>query len=253
MRLWRSAAILQTGASDRLRVSLAAAEQGFELKGKRLLRADLAGLPDALAEEPGAIVSGGIGFVRRGLSLQGAEIPDFPDYPPSLLPFLGRDVRRGTLREALALPDGTAFVKPADATKLFTGFVVEGVPSTYAVSGLPMDTPVWISGRVDFLSEWRCYVVEGEIERAGHYRGDPLLFPDPALPRAALAAMQRAGEAPVSFVLDVGVAATGGTLVVEANDGYSVGNYALSPLQYAHLLETRWDEMVATPDFSLEL
>lgn len=248
MRVWRRAAVLQTGALDRLRVSLAAAEQGFELKGKHLLRTDIHGLPNALAEEPDAIVAGGIGFVRRGLELRSVAVPDFADYPPSLMPLFGRRIWRSTLGEALDLPDGTAFVKPAEETKLFTGFVVEGTPSTYAVSGFPMETPVWVSERVEFVSEWRCYVIEGIIEKAGQYRGEPLIFPDAQVPRAALAAMQGSGEAPVSFVIDVGITAEGRTLVVEANDGYAVGNYALTPLQYAHFLETRWDEMVGAND-----
>ena len=246
MRVWRKAAILQVEGSERLRTSLAAAEHGFELKGKRILRAPVAGLQAAMDEEPDAIVAGSIGFVRKGLGLVGAEVPELPDYPRSLAPFLGRTIRRGTLEEALRHEDGRWFVKPAALTKLFTGFVVDGTRSTFEASGLPMDTPVLIAEAVRFASEWRCYVVEHEIARAGNYRGDPLIFPDAARIRAMLATMIEASEAPISFVIDVGVTEGGETLLVEVNDGYAVGNYALPPLEYAHLLETRWDQMTLT-------
>lgn len=245
MRVWRKTAIVQRGGSERLRVSLAAAAHGFELKGKHLIHVPVGDLESALSDEPDAIVVGSIGFVRRGLAIRGVDVPVFEDYPPSLTAFLGRELRLTTLGEALDRTDGPWFVKPAEFTKLFNGFVADSVRSTFEASGLPPETRVWISSVVRFVSEWRCYVVEREIVKAGHYRGDPLVFPNAARVRSMLAAMVAAGEAPVSFVIDAGVTDRGETLLVEANDGYAVGNYALAPIEYAHLLETRWDEMVA--------
>lgn len=35
----------------------------------------------------------------------------------------------------------------------------------------------------------------------------------------------------------------GKTLLIKANDGHSLGNYNLHSVEYAKLLEARWDEM----------
>jgi hypothetical protein len=80
------------------------------------------------------------------------------------------------------------------------------------------------------------------------YKGDWRAHFDPAVVEAALAAYLP--TAPASFALDVGLAATGATLVVEVNDGHSLGAYGLMPLAYAKFLSARWAQMTGSEDYA---
>ena len=48
--------------------------------------------------------------------------------------------------------------------------------------------------------------------------------------------------------MDFGVTADGRTLMIEVNDGYSLGCYGLLYLDYAKLLSARWAELTDTYD-----
>jgi len=50
-------------------------------------------------------------------------------------------------------------------------------------------------------------------------------------------------EAPRTFSLDTGRVAADQTVVVEVNDGHSLGVYGLMPLAYARFLSARWAQM----------
>jgi ATP-grasp domain, R2K clade family 3 len=53
------------------------------------------------------------------------------------------------------------------------------------------------------------------------------------------------GRAPCAFfALDVGVLATGETVLVEVNDGFSLGRYGLPVALYTDMVIARWEEMV---------
>lgn len=49
-------------------------------------------------------------------------------------------------------------------------------------------------------------------------------------------------------MLDFGVTSDGRTLLIEMNDGYSLGAYGLEPELYAKLLTARWAELNRTQD-----
>ena len=53
------------------------------------------------------------------------------------------------------------------------------------------------------------------------------------------------GEAPAGFALDLGILSTGQVALVEANDGYSLGAYAIAGSPYHDLLEARWAELLS--------
>lgn len=55
-------------------------------------------------------------------------------------------------------------------------------------------------------------------------------------------------SAPKGYAIDFGLADDGRTLLLEVNDGYSLGSYGLFPLDYAKLLSARWAELTETHD-----
>lgn len=63
--------------------------------------------------------------------------------------------------------------------------------------------------------------------------------------QAAVDAYARSGHAPGAYAIDFGVLTTGATALVEANDGYALGAYAIAADAYADLLLRRWQELLA--------
>ncbi len=61
-------------------------------------------------------------------------------------------------------------------------------------------------------------------------------------------AVKNYATAPAAYAMDFGVTDSGATILVEVNDGYSLGNYGLDSLLYAKLLSARWAELTNTID-----
>lgn len=78
-----------------------------------------------------------------------------------------------------------------------------------------------------------------------HYCGDWSKAPSRAVVGQTIAAYSSASA---GYAADFGVTDDGRTLLVEVNDGYSLGPYGLWPKLYAQLLSARWTEMVGTDD-----
>jgi hypothetical protein len=105
----------------------------------------------------------------------------------------------------------------------------------------PPDEEVWLSQAIHFVSEYRCYVLKGEILGVHFYKGDWSKAPS----RKAVEGAVRAWESqPVAWTLDVGVTPEGETLLVEVNDGYSFGNYGMMSTKYAQMMEAWWETAV---------
>lgn len=189
------------------------------------------------------IVCGHIGDVWEVLGLLGRQIPGPLDYPTHLKRFLRRKTWETTLGEVRAGID-TVFVKPTKQ-KLFTGLVWDpSNPVTrLSIAIHPDDTPCLASELVDFVSEWRCFVRDGEIVGCKHYRGDWSISPD-RLTVSEAVEVGRSEKMPAAHALDFGVTSSGETLLVEANEGYALGSYGLPSIVYARFLEARWVELV---------
>ena len=55
-------------------------------------------------------------------------------------------------------------------------------------------------------------------------------------------------DSPSAYSIDIGLTDIDETIIVEINDGYSLGSYGLDPLLYAKLLSARWAELTGTKD-----
>lgn len=53
---------------------------------------------------------------------------------------------------------------------------------------------------------------------------------------------------PAGFAMDFGVTDDGRTLLIEVNDGFSIGCYGLDAISYAKLLSARWADLTNTLD-----
>jgi hypothetical protein len=107
------------------------------------------------------------------------------------------------------------------------------------------EEPVSVQENVGFVSEWRATILRGRILNVSHYKGDPVQFPDAGL---LTQAVQDFSDQPIGCGMDWGVTSEGRTLLVEVNDGFSLGNYGVRRLQYTAMIECRWRQMMGLPD-----
>lgn len=142
-----------------------------------------------------------IAETRLLLSWMGIDIPVI-DYPEELSEFYGRTIREGLMGEIVNIPDNWGkFIKPKAGSKVFTGRVVNGTRDLVGI-GLPFDYPIWISDIVEFVAEWRCFVLNGEVLDVRPYTGDYHAQYDASVIDKAVAAWD---SAPRAYGLDIGV------------------------------------------------
>jgi len=186
------------------------------------------------------LVVGYIDTWLKSLDKLGIARPANMDLPEELAPFFGRKVWPSTLQVARRVENWPIFIKPREDHKAFTGRLISVFRDLFSSAYLPMTTPVLCSEPVSFVSEYRCFVYGNDIVDVRHYRGNPLIFPDGDV----IAKMNAAWKSrPVSCCIDAGVTNDGRTLLVEVNDGHSMGDYGLDTLIYARMLEARWCEI----------
>lgn len=136
------------------------------------------------------------------------------------------------------------FIKPNGRAKEFIAGILEneGMFQRH-MSSIPDETEVLLSEVVDFVSEYRGYICQGELLGILHYKGDIRVFPDMKVVDEAIDVYTNNG-APAGYSMDFGITSDGRTLLVECNDGWSLGNYGLEPSKYCRLLGRRWYEMM---------
>lgn len=162
------------------------------------------------------------------------------DYPNQLQTFYGRKIEPGTISQIFeSKTNWNVFIKPKADTKLFEGRVVRTRKDLIGLN-VTYDYPIWISEPVQFVCEWRCFILNHHVLDVRPYKGDYHVQYDPTIIDAAVATWK---EAPSACSIDISVTADNRTLVVEANDGFSLGTYGLNPYQAAVFHETRWREI----------
>jgi hypothetical protein len=226
-------------------------EYWFSYRGAECVHFDFpdiaAGKLDAdLRDEPeSTIVIGGVGAIRGVLEHIGRPLTKLPDFPESIKQLAGRRIWDTTMSEIHRImnhePERLPLHVKPHHHKLFTGVVVRAFRDLIPSAHVKADEPILMQEFVEFVSEWRCVVLRGEILNVAHYRGDPVLFPDPRVMKKAVEAFT---DSPVAYALDWGRTADGRTLLVEFNDAHSLGNYGLRGPDYVNVLIARWRELM---------
>lgn len=216
-------------------------QMGYELQGFRARKIEQAPL------HRNTIVKGSIRTVRTALELLGVPQPENLDIPPSLMKYTYRNIWLTTMG-AVRKANKTVFIKPAKIQKAFRGHVFFRNSEWRETSRLPASFEVMASEMVDFETEWRTYVLRGEILGIKSYEGEYMENAPPKLStlKGMIADFK---NAPVAYAMDVGLIRTRGVpaklALVEVNEGFALGNYGISDLNYARMVEARWKEMVS--------
>jgi hypothetical protein len=218
---------------------------GFREKGYEVRFFEYPKLPycDIHLDTP---VVGGVRIVVAALSHLGIVVPELPSIPAALQSFAGRSTWTSTMQQARDLVSSgrSIFVKPVPADrKLFAGIVFRQFRDMIGTAHVPPDAPVICSDVVEFVSEYRAFVLDSKILGLRHYKGEFRVFPDPGVIDAAVEAYR---PSPRAYGIDFGVTVEGKTLLVETNEAYSLGCYGLTPLLYSTFLERRWTELTGT-------
>ncbi|MCX5406136.1 ATP-grasp domain-containing protein [Streptomyces sp. NBC_00335] len=205
----------------------AAGRRGMEVRG---LDAELGGLAGRVVYWCGGPAAGARVAGALGIGL--LEPPD--DWLAGLPEWAtGRGIRLSSLGEARAALRGPAFVKPPREKSFPAAVYADGAE----LPELPPDTPVLVSGVVDFAAEYRLFLLDGEIAAGSRYavhgRLDPApLDEDPraAEVRAFAARLLAAADDTLPSAVTVDVGFAGGTVVVvEANMAWFSNCYAADP------------------------
>jgi len=196
------------------------------------------------------IVYGAVAIVHDALNRLSIAAPQNIDFPESLRPFFGRktwSTTMGAIREIQRVDPNQLplHVKPRDRQKLFKGTLIHGYSDLIPFSGVDDSEPVITQEPVVFRSEWRATLLRGAVINVSHYKGDPLAFPDVATISAAVSAFE---DQPIGCALDWGITDRNDTILVEANDGFALGNYGVRGHQYTAMIECRWRELLGLAD-----
>ena len=183
-----------------------------------------------------AIPVGGVDFIRAWLRVfKGIPFENAIEVPPVLRTdeFLKRKYSIVPVKD---IPrTGQYFIKDATEQKrfLYKGDMRFGisdemflpVPKGFVLSfRFDHDHLYQVSEIVNILSEYRVYVLQGDIRAVTAFDGNPLVFPDTDLIRRAVDAYSAQPDSPRSFSLDIMVTPRG-TAITEVHNFASLGLY----------------------------
>jgi hypothetical protein len=193
------------------------------------------------------IFGGHVSICRQIWKNIGVNEPCIPNYPEELKEYFGRFIRCMKLKDFRKILQEnenfgkTYFVKPV-TNKLFTGFtcVTEQELSRLDCSN---NADVYVSSYINFGAEFRAYVYNGKVVDCFRYWGNNWRIQVPHEDIEKMVSLLTVES--MFYSLDVGMDNdTGKILLVEVNDGYALGNYGLSPVDYAKMTTDRCRQIV---------
>ncbi len=190
------------------------------------------------------IVVGGVFPTKWKLEQLGFEYPEL-DYPEELKGYLGRNIWRSKINTINSNEDlWPVFVKPY-VDKKFTGRVIRSTEDLIGCGSCYENYDVICSDVIDIMAEWRAFIRYGRVLDVRRYKGDWRTHYDPVIIENCVKEFK---SQPAAFSMDFGVTVDGKTVLIEVNDGFSIGSYGLFHIDYAKLLATRWSELVGIED-----
>ena len=187
-------------------------------------------------------VFAGVTVFRKIIDKLGVIYPPYDCYPDDLKPYYKRNIRRTTLgevRKEFNDNSTSVFVKPV-LPKEFNGRVLNSCLDLISMAKKSDDLEVYVSDPIDLLSEYRVYVLDGDILGVKHYYGDWSLAPKREFVEEVVRSYK---NAPVAYGVDIGVTSEY-DCVIESNDGCNLGNYGLDSIHYGEMIVSRWTEIV---------
>lgn len=169
-------------------------------------------------------------------------IPEVLNIPNSLQPYLKRNINvmeMGEFRKNYKLP---TFIKPYDRVKYFpSGVASKKSTIDFLLSDVPNDFRVLTSEVVNMVSEYRCFINKGKLVGMKHYLGDFKIFPNVDLIEECIS---KCNIDNISYTMDFAITDKNETILIELNDGWSIGSYGLDPEIYVKFIIDRWRQIL---------
>jgi hypothetical protein len=170
---------------------------------------------------------------------------EYNDYPKCLNKYLHRKIWESSIKDIKAelfneYIINPIFIKPKYKLKKFTVFIIKSIDDLNKINNAGDNTKIICSEPVNFISEYRCPVINGEIKDLCFYSGDSNIKLDKSIVQKMVKEFL---NSPKAYCIDVGVLSSGETALIEVNDAFSIGIYSMSKEIYAELLITRWNEL----------
>lgn len=190
------------------------------------------------------IIVGGLQPTKWKLEQLGCTYPEL-DYPEELAGFMGRKIWRSKINTINSSPElWPVFVKPY-IDKKFAGRVINSPSDLVGCGSCYEDYDVICSEVISLKAEWRVFVRYGKILDVRRYTGDWRVHYEPEIIEKCI---ESYNSQPAAFAIDFGVTDKGKTVLIEVNDGFSIGAYGLFHIDYAKMLATRWSELTGIED-----
>jgi hypothetical protein len=149
------------------------------------------------------------------------------------------------LYKDLMVPNAPKFIKCSDTKWFYPGIFYEKMP---VAEGISDDEMLLVQEPVDFLYEFRYFILDNEIRTGCQYKRmgvasstpsgswitDPWLEKDA---RDFLNEFLKKQEVPKAVVIDVGMVKDRGLAIIEANPAYASGIYSCNPRQVLEVVE----------------
>lgn len=164
----------------------------------------------------------------------GKEVEAIDDSWASI--FKGRREKITTIDQIENYP---CFIKPHKQIKAFTGIIVNNQNEANLFTN-NFKEQISCQDIVNFESEYRIYVHRDRgVLGIKHYLGDPFILPDKKFTEELISRAKKELKQN-SYTLDIGIDSINRNYLIEINDGWSVGNYGLSPKDYYSFVKARW-------------
>lgn len=189
-----------------------------------------------------------VGFVDETKQILGnlnIEYKEIDCYPSELEPYLGRKIWKDSFLNFVKTNKFGCFIKPSDQNKLFTGKLINRIGDLVSIGHPENDFEIYCSEPISFISEARCFVKYGKIIDFRRYKGSWKVKFDIDVEEDCIGNFSSGLN---GYAIDFGVTNNGETILVEVNEGYSLGAYGLFSVDYAKLLSARWFQLMNLED-----
>lgn len=189
-----------------------------------------------------------VGFVhetKKVLNHLKIPIPEITCYPEELSEYYGRRIWESTLQEFLKEGKYNLFIKPKK-NKYFTGKLIKSFKDLISIGYHKEQVDIWCSEPKEIITESRCFVRYGKILDLRNYKGDWKKKTDTKIVEEVV---KKLSNKLSGYAVDFGITKEGKTILIELNDGYSLGNYGLFSADYCKLLISRWAQITNTEDY----
>ncbi len=135
---------------------------------------------------------------------------------------------------------GFSFIKDVSKLKVYAGLMAI---SDYTRDFLTGEV-YQISDAITFISEYRVFVLNGEVQAIQHYRDDVLVFPDVNVIKQIINDYIAIEGSAKAFTVDVGIDDKGRTLLIEIHNFNSCGTYGFYEMSLLEMYRLGFDYLI---------